>query len=80
MLKVREVTTQVTITSKLKVFCNPLAEKVDEFTVRTNECGPRSVGETRRLRFTSIVALDPPIITYAGDEAKLAVIGHTIVE
>ena len=77
--KVREVTEQPAITSKLKVFCATVAEKFAEFTVRTNECGPRSIGLTRRLRFTSIVALKPPIDMYAGKELKLAVIGHTIV-
>ena len=58
--KVREVTVQPAITSKLKVFCATVAEKFDEFTVRINECVPRSVGATRRLRFKSIEALDPP--------------------
>ena len=58
--KVREVTVQPAITSKLKVFCATVAEKFNELTVRTNECGPRSVGVTRRLRFKSIEALDPP--------------------
>ncbi len=61
MLKVIEATVQLTIRLKLKVLAVTVDEKFDEFTVRVNKLSPRLVGKTRRLRFTSIVVLDPPI-------------------
>ncbi len=48
--------------------------------MRINGCVPRFVGETRRFRFTSIDALDPPTDMLIAERLKVAVIGHTIVE